>query len=226
MYDPLVVDTFIRVHAEIAPLATRAGQDARSMISEHAAALAVNQEPLKEIRSNAFENSLLSELTHSLNQVRTTPEAIHCIAQHLRQLIPASVYVLYNYDLDSDTLVATHAVGDEQGLIHGLAIRVGERITGWSAANRRTALNSDAHLDLGAVADAFNPPLNSALSTPVVAGERLVAVLSSYSGKREAFSKSHAYIIEHVAGLLAHEMTSPHTGREKTPLIALKAANR
>ena len=196
------------------------------MISEQAEALATSQEPLKEIRSNAFENSLLTELAQSLNQVRTNLEAIHCIAQHLRQLIPASVYVLFSYDMDSDTLVATHAFGDEQGLTSGLTIRVGERITGWSAANRRTALNSDAHLDLGALADAFQPPLNSALSTPVLAGERLVAVLSSYSGKREAFSKSHAYIIEHVAVLLAHEMASRHTSREKTPSITLKAANR
>ena len=32
MYDPLVVDTFIRTYAEIAPLAMSAGQEARSLV--------------------------------------------------------------------------------------------------------------------------------------------------------------------------------------------------
>ena len=57
MYDPLVVDTFVRVYSEIAPAAIKAGQEARSMLSadDLNGTEAHRDEPLEQIRANAFE---------------------------------------------------------------------------------------------------------------------------------------------------------------------------
>ena len=38
--------------------------------------------------------------------------------------------------------------GDPSELLTGLAISNGDRVTGWAGANRQTAINSDAALDL------------------------------------------------------------------------------
>ena len=95
-------------------------------------------------------------------------EVTATIAQHLRQLMPATVYALYRYDVDTDALICENVIGDPQGLMSGLTIRVGERVTGWSAANQRTSLNSDAYLDLGPIAEMCQPNLKSTISSPLI----------------------------------------------------------
>jgi putative nucleotidyltransferase with HDIG domain len=224
MYDPLVVDTFIRVYSEIAPAAIRAGQEARSMLSEDGGAFTSETEPLRGIRTTAFENSLLAELTQTLKETSTAPEAMNCVARHLKPMMPASVYVLFRYDVNSDSLRASNVIGDDQHRIHGETIRLGEKICGWSAANQSTAINSDAHLDLGVLADAFEPPLRSTICTPILLGNQLVGVLSAYSVKSDAFTKSHACVIEHAASLLAATV-SRFTTPDAAPAVTLKTAS-
>src|SRR5688572_24322809 len=73
MYDPLVVDIFVAAYAEIAPSATLAGQQARSLVpslyaaadSEHA------DKPLRDIRENAAQTSTLAEFVRELDQSQT-----------------------------------------------------------------------------------------------------------------------------------------------------------
>jgi diguanylate cyclase (GGDEF)-like protein len=76
---------------------------------------------------------------------------------------------------------------------------MGQRLTGWVAAHRQTIVNSDPMLDLGEVARALRPPLRSCLSTPLVAHDSLVGVLTLYSTYRDAFSEDHRRIVEVVA---------------------------
>jgi putative nucleotidyltransferase with HDIG domain len=224
MYDPLVVDTFIQVFGEIAPAAIRAGQEARSMLSEAEGQWTSEAEPLREIRSSAFENSVLADLTQSLSEAATRSEAIDCIARHLRPMMPSSVYVLFLYDVTTDNLRASNVFGDERHRIAGTTVRVGERICGWSAANKKTALNSDAHLDLGPLADAFEPSLRSTICTPILVGDQLVGVLSAYSVKSDAFTKSHVCVVEHVAALLAATVFRSATP-DVVPAVNLKTAS-
>ena len=140
--------------------------------------------------------------------------------------MPASVVVLFRYDMNSDTLVVTEVFGDDQALLRGFSIRVGERITGWSAANQRTSVNSDAHLDLGSLADTFEPRLKSAISTPLTDKGRLIAAVSAYAPKSEAFSKAHGYIIEHVASLLVGHVSPRGSRPQSEPVVAFKAVSR
>ena len=51
-----------------------------------------------------------------------------------------------------------------------LQMRLGERLSGWVAANRRRQVDADARLDLTGVATAFR----SAVSFPIVHQEALV----------------------------------------------------
>jgi len=137
--------------------------------------------------------------------------ALQVTAQCLRQLTPATVYALFEYDSAADVLRCHNAVGDEQRLLDGLTIKLGERVTGWSAANRRTSVNSHASLDLAQVASFFAPALRSTISTPLAEGERLIGVLTGYSLKEDAFDESHRYIFEQVSAALLNRISSLHS---------------
>ena len=176
-YDPLVVDTFLRTYSEIAPDAIRAGEEARTILD-----LDKNDRPaaFEQIRANASESVLLGTYSANILKSDNLTDLFQVGLQALRQLMPASVYVFFLYDNDSDVLQSKSIWGDEEKVLDGLTIKPGERISGWVAANRRMSLNSDASLDLGKIAGFFSPPLRSTISLPLTDGERLIGVLTGY----------------------------------------------
>jgi putative methionine-R-sulfoxide reductase with GAF domain len=206
MYDPLVVDTFVRSYSEIAPLAARAGQEARTFFASDTAD-GVNDgsvsRPLQRIRDNASEGALLQASSQQIAKAQTERDAFEIAAQALRQLIPATIYALYEFESQSDSLICHHIVGDIDRLIHGLTIPLGQRVTGWAGANRRTAINSDASLDLAQIAQSFRPHLISAISTSLSDKDTLLGVVTAYSSRSEAFNDSHRYAFESVCGSLS-----------------------
>lgn len=226
MYDPLVVDTFVRAYAEIAPAAIHAGQEARSIFTADLAERPASDiaRPLRQIRANASETALLISCSQNMAKASSVRDALEVAAQCLRQLTPATVYALYRYDSRSDSLTCDCAVGDPHRLLDGLVIRVAERVTGWSGANRRTAVNSDASLDLAQIAQHFQPPLRSTISTPLANGERLIAVLTAYSPKDDAFNESHRYTFEQVASAFLDRISSlrPDTFNSVVPFHSHK----
>jgi len=208
LYDPLVVDTFIRSYAEIAPLAIRAGQEARSVIDAAALSDDETPRPFRQIRANASETTLLDICSTEIAKAGQANGALHVAAQYLRQMTPATVYALFLYDSAADVLTCVSASGDEQRLLDALTVKLGERVTGWTAANRRTSVNSNASLDLAEIAGFFVPRLRSTISTPLVLGDTLIGVLTAYSGKQDAFDESHRYSFEKVASTLVSRVSS------------------
>ena len=204
MYDPVIVDTFTRVHTTIAPqqavsvseaplkAITEAAVPAPAIIQSRAARF-------EEIAASSDEMLTLFDLAKSLTPSMGVQDGTELIAKHLRRLLPSSACVFYLYDVDADELVATHTSGEHAGHIKGLRVPVGQRLSGWVAANRQTIRNSDPVLDLGESARALNPRPRSCLSTPLVAGQRLVGVLSLYSSNKDAYSEDHERILEVVA---------------------------
>lgn len=210
LYDPLVVDTFIRAYEEIGPLAIRAGQEARSFMESAALSDDETSRPLRQIRANASEATLLDACSTEIAKAGSVNTSLHVVAQCLRQLTPATVYALFMYDSAADVLTCIGTVGDEQRLLGALTIRLGERVTGWTAANRRTSVNSNASLDLVEIAGFFVPRMRSTLATPLVINENLIGVLSAYSSKQDAFNESHSYAFEKIASTLASRVSAHH----------------
>ena len=89
-------------------------------------------------------------------------------------------------------------------MVRGLRIPLGQRLSGWVAANRQTIVNSDPRLDLGDVARHLTPRLRSCLSTPLLSNDELVGVLTLYSATADGFREDHRRIIEVVARQIAH----------------------
>jgi putative nucleotidyltransferase with HDIG domain len=215
MYDPLIVDTFIRVHNTIAPTRTaKAPQSSLRAIAEASVApttVPITQTArLEEIAASSDEMLTLFDLARSLTSNTTVQDAADLIAKHLRRLIPSSACVFYIYDVDNDELVAAQASGEHAALIKGLRIPVGQRLSGWVAANRLTIRNSDPVLDLGESARAMTPRPRSCLSTPLIAGKTLVGVLSLYSSNKDAYGEDHERILEVVARQVSSAIGEAH----------------
>jgi putative nucleotidyltransferase with HDIG domain len=198
MYDPLVVDTFASIYAEIAQAATTAGEQARSLYSKASIADSPSVS-LRDIRATAAQTACLAEFARALDHTATLREMTDVAFQYVRRLTPATVCAVYQYMTDTDSLICISTAGDPEHLLEGLTMKNGERISGWSAANCTTIANSRADLDLSAVAGMFAPALKSALATPLKHGERIWGALTAYSSRDEPFDDDHRYAFERLA---------------------------
>lgn len=204
MYDPLVVDTFAKIYSTIVTdVAAQLPPSSLRAIAAASVPATAQVEPsvarFEEISASSDEMLTLFDLARSLTASMGVQDGTDLIAKHLRRLVPSSACVFYLYDVDADDLIAMHASGEHAAHIKGLRVPIGQRLSGWVAANRQTIRNSDPVLDFGESARAMNPRPRSCLSTPLVSGKSLVGVLSLYSSNKEAYSEEHERIIEVVA---------------------------
>jgi diguanylate cyclase (GGDEF)-like protein/putative nucleotidyltransferase with HDIG domain len=212
MYDPLVVDTFVRVHSEISPEAREAqpGSGGFSAITRGGTSLGeentTKDSRLNDIAASTEEMLVLYDLAQGLTASLDVADAADLIAKHLRRVVPASTAVFYIYDSEADELVAAHAAGENAAHFAELRIPRGQRLTGWVAANRQSILNSDPVLDLGDIARSLRPPLRSCLSTPLLLGDQLVGVLTVYSTHRDGFTDDHRRVLEIIARQVSQTM--------------------
>jgi len=224
MYDPLVVDTFVAVHADIAPAARLAGEQARSLTTADGDGEA-HSTPLRDIRANAAQAACLAEFTSELEKTLGIREMTGVTFQYVRLLTPATVFAIYQHVVDSDSLVCISAAGDPDNLLVGLTMKNGERISGWAAANDKTIANSQAALDLNAVADLFPSPVRSAIATPLKNGNRVIGTLTAYSTRAEPFTDDHRYAFERLAAVFGDHFSVTSLSSNST-LIRFPASER
>jgi diguanylate cyclase (GGDEF)-like protein/putative nucleotidyltransferase with HDIG domain len=207
MYDPLIVDTFIRVHQEIAPAEHQPTNTPQALMEitnlSSMPDIGRANTSFDEIAASSTEMLTLYDLSRGLAGQTSISDTGDVIAKNLRRLVPFSLSVLYIYDDKHDVLIARHASGELSPFVCDLQIGLGTRVSGWVAANRQTIANSDPVLDLGEVAKSGTQRLRSCVSTALIANHKLVGVLSLYSTS-ERFSDDHRRIVEAVAKHIAH----------------------
>ncbi len=203
MYDPLVVSTFIEVFDEIAPIAVRAGQLAKSITVFADDRLSVQRPTEKAIRTTEATRAALAEMRKSVTAAPSIDIAMRRALTHIRQLTPSRVCAIYEYQRDRDSFRCTRTLGDPSEWLTELVIANGDRITGWAGANREMAVNSDAVLDLGPLAELFDPPLRRAISCPIHIGGQTSAVLTAYCDREEGFSESHVAALKEATASIA-----------------------
>jgi putative nucleotidyltransferase with HDIG domain len=201
MYDPLVVDTFISVFAEISPLAIQAGQQARSFMPTLAGPNTLS--PLEQIRTNAEQTTLLEECAQALRHSTSRRQATEVAAQFIGMLTPGSVCAFFAYDSSEDVLTCVHTAGDTSISLTGLTIRNGERTTGWAVAHDTIMANSPATLDLMERATMFDPPLRTAIVAPVRHNGTILGALAAYTASSDTFTEDHQYAMERIAAAFA-----------------------
>jgi putative nucleotidyltransferase with HDIG domain len=204
-YDPFVVDTFSRVFKDIIAREVDYGPNRRTF--QEIAEVSHPAVPSRAADGDAASGSphvlpLFASL-HAFSAQAMLADAAEEIARKLRELTPATLSVLFVHNGQTGELSAVHASGPGASAVQGMKIPVGERLSGWVAANRQTICNSDPALDLAGL-EAFESELHSCLSTTLVAADSLVGVLSLYAPDHQAFTDTHKAVIEQTSRPLAY----------------------
>ena len=129
MYDPTIVDIFVRVHDSLAPRddATDGRQEALSAITESAqspSSKAPTHVFLRDISASAEETSILRTLSRALNTDLTLVESGDSAVRHLKRILPFSLFTLYLYDIQVDALVVRYASGEHSDMIKGTRVEL------------------------------------------------------------------------------------------------------
>ena len=237
MYDPAVIDAFLEVYEELMseeielPGHLRAlAEISRSSAHRPGDSVLTSDQNAIEATEEMLAVCALSRMA----AVGTITDAAFLIGTHLRRIIPGSTCVFYALDSATDHLVARHVAGPAAASLQGLRIPTGHRLTGWVAVNHQTIVNSDAALDLAEVIEATDVRFKSCLSTPLLAAETLVGVLTLYSTVPAAFNDDQVRVTHllapHIAtilqGALEFESRSARDVPSRPPLAVSSEANR
>lgn len=199
MYDPLVVDTFIDAFDEIAPKAIRAGQMARTIAVFH-------EGPVNESVAQAPDSpqsAISAGARLNIGQARSASLSVVRAIQSVNDPTSPMVCALFVCEPPSDSIRCSCASGQSSHLLLGLSIPKGERVSGWVAATGRPATRSQAVLDIGQLAQRFDPPLEHALSYPVTVDGRTIAVVTAYSPAQTTFDSADKDVFMRLAAALA-----------------------
>ena len=220
MYDPDVVDMFVRVYREIGVAGADAPEHREVMqrITQSHNDAGASRELAPEVTASA-PGGLLAFV--SLSRIASGDAGIADVlalgSRLLADVVPGATGAWYVPDVERDRLIVADAFGPASSSLRGATVGIGERLTGWVAAQRQCILNSDAALDLGPKAEAAG--LHSCMSVPLLMGESLVGVLSLYAPSANAFADDCGRLIQMVAPHLASALhtASSASGEARTP---------
>jgi putative nucleotidyltransferase with HDIG domain len=225
MYDPQVVDTFLRVYRDIVPRSNHrpelqsAVRRIRRGHQPQAVPTAVPA-PQDGVPADSSHELLAFVSLSRLASGTATMRDIGVMAGgYLRQLAPGATSALMVVDATRGLLSAQYIVGPAAEQLSGLTIATGERISGWVAANWRPMVNAEARLDLGD----DTRDLRYALVLPLCAGQRLVGVLALYAVEpfEDLQSRRVEMIAPHFAAALASvEVPVPKTQRDLRVVVS------
>lgn len=202
MYDPLVVDTFLKAHS--AGLLSIDTTEERLPLSLRELG-SIETEPappahgLDNISSSSEEMVALFELARDLNKGSTFKDISDTAISHLRRLIPSSLACIYLKDSSTEELLCVRAAGSASNLVADIRIPLGQRLTGWVVANRQTIRNSDPVLDIGEASRTISPRLTNCLSTPLIVDNSVIGALSLYTNATQGFTEEDRRLLEVVA---------------------------
>ncbi|MGE4084785.1 MAG: HD domain-containing phosphohydrolase [Vicinamibacterales bacterium] len=181
MYDPRVVDAFIellpslRAEGVAEPELQRAVTRIRdAAVTEPAPmpAAGLDTHPMSAV-------SVVDSLARVVGGAPRVADLARLIVPELRLHSPGAEFIVYLASATGQRIVARATSGAPVHGAHDMSIVVGERISGWVAANRQQVVNSDARLDLGPLAQ--SAALQYCVATPLVDGDRVVGVLTGYA---------------------------------------------
>ena len=123
----------------------------------------------------------------------------------LRAIVPAGALVLYTVDDAHSSLVASYTSGRGGDAVARLTMSIGERLSGWVAANAQAMVNAHAELDCFELA-ALN--LRFATCLPLLHGGESIGVLTFYTA--EALGDEQVCRLETMASSLSVAVKNAH----------------
>jgi len=210
MYDPAVVDAFVEAHAN---RAFQEGEPPPEPLPSLQLPPSAHTSPAQPAAACELYRALL-DLAAATAGVDDSHELCQAVHTHIGRIMPAATCVFYISPRGTTDLVARDVAGLHAAALRGSVVPVGEKLSGWVAANRAPIVNSDAALDLEPGLTSLSAtPLRRCLSVPIVGGQ-LVGSLTLYS-TLDPFSDTHAAVLAAIA-----DRIGPTLGRSTSPRVA------
>jgi putative nucleotidyltransferase with HDIG domain len=226
MYDPHVVDTFIRVYRDISV----AGADA---VEHHEVLQKITQSRQPEIAplpESARETGASARVLAFVSLARvasgdaTIADVLALESRLLEDLMPGVTGAWFLPNATRDHLTVVDAFGPAAGVLRGTSLAMGERLTGWVAVQRQPIVNSDAALDLPGHREGSLSTLQYCVSVPLVRGDALVGVLTLYG--LQPFAEDTGRLLQMVSPHLAAPIDIAAASRGVAPADAAAAADK
>ncbi len=180
MYDPLVVDAFVRAHATLCAEAER--EQTPTVLLANQLDAALNSKPTFGDVPHGQEAPLESlRLLACLSPFPAAPPLRSVCLQlvaSLRAIATFDTAALFVIDESSGEAEAIFVDGSARQVLENAKIAIGEQLTGWVAAHRTSVWNSNAALDLATGTTPTQLTLGS--SMPLSVGDTLVGALTLY----------------------------------------------
>jgi putative methionine-R-sulfoxide reductase with GAF domain len=195
MYDPVVVDAFVRMLHEAPAADSTPAKPAATRIYD------VSSDPSPPAATPGAPDDVqaIMALSRLAADEETGGDILNLAARLVRRLVPGSTCGFYR--LSGNSLVLQHAVGPIAVHLQGLTIAMNERVTGWVAAYRQPVINADPGLDLSELH--FPSGFGSCASVPLIDQGRVVGVVTVYANGPGAFSDDRAQQFQMMAPYLA-----------------------
>ena len=184
MYDPAVVDAFLKLLPSlgaVVDMEPNLGRAMHRLAAAREAAPAVPAAlpaPVLPPRL-AAPQAALESVARLVSGPPRLSDVASLITVDLRALVPDAEFVFYVTSSGGEKVVAEYATRAGLAGTGFDSIPLGERVSGWVAANRQQIINSDARLDLGP--SASGTPLLYCVATPLVHDGRTTGVLTAYA---------------------------------------------
>lgn len=197
-YDPWIVDAFLRILDRLEKL--EADEQQATGVATVTGKIPAQ---LEVIAATTAEEREFNELRRDLPLAESPANAADVLFRHLRRVLPAASLSLFVPNKDGSELHVAACTGVGTSAIEGLAIPIGDRISGWAFAHKQAVMNSNAALELGPVARTFSVPLRYAMAVPVTSGASSapVGVITTYGS--DPFDNDHRRLLESAATLYA-----------------------
>lgn len=229
MYDPLVVDTFVRelpaLTASLVDIGPQSETLRRIAHLNNPSPNAAKNDSVDERASLEVDPAPLLALLSSSMGSLDVPDFALVLLGRLRQLMSVDACVLYLVGPSGDNLITAGVAGTAPEGFLGTTIKFGTRIAGWVAANRTPVRNSDPELDMGTPAKLSG--LQSSLVSPVLSDDAVRGVVGLYSRGVDSFSAEHQRLVELLSpqiGALFGQLARAPRSTTAQPSISRQAA--
>ena len=201
MYDPMVVDAFLRLQPVITPeleLHELMGQSA-------VRGLPRTESPSVHLPNDRRDEVALFRVYQLLADTSDRPwhDTADLVLHRLNAVVPFAAAIVAVYDENTDELVFETVHGPGLESLKGRRVRRGQGLSGWVAAHKRLVLNSPGALDADDQEASVLRQFMSTTSAPIMRGEVLVGVVTLFAQRSEAFRRDQGEILEGVARHLA-----------------------
>jgi putative nucleotidyltransferase with HDIG domain len=227
MYDPVIVDAFISAHDRIMPPEAPPHPAARAVGDARRSGPATAEKP-KAAQEPAVAGELLgvSSLARVVAGEASLADVGALCWMMLRQVVPCAAMGVFVPEERDDSIRGAYAAGVHAEVIRNLRSVPGTGVVGWSAANRRMAINAEPALDYGHHVTQFEPPLLSMVAVPLIHEGSVAAVVALYATTKNAFTEDQGRLLELLAPTLAASLAIVQAEHQADAPPAVQPAHR